>query len=69
MIRVETLNLTDVRMKARLAYFDAGYGPTVFENTASSPTPPGPGPSGNGLVWGAGNYLIWGSGNYLIWGT
>lgn len=64
MIRVETLNLTDVRMKARLAYFDAGYGPTVFENTASSP-----GPSGNGLVWGAGNYLIWGSGNYLIWGT
>ena len=67
MIRVETLNLTDVRMKARLAYFDAGYGPTVFENTASSPTPPGP--SGNGLVWGAGNYLIWGSGNYLIWGT
>jgi len=28
-----------------------------------------PGPSGNGLVWGAGNYLIWGSGNYLIWGT
>ena len=28
-----------------------------------------PGPSGNGLVWGAGNYLIWGDGNYLIWGT
>lgn len=30
--------------------------------------PAPPGPTGNGLVWGAGNYLVWGSGNYLVWG-
>ena len=29
---------------------------------------PGPGPTGNGLVWGAGNYLVWDTGNFLTWG-
>jgi hypothetical protein len=28
----------------------------------------GPGPTGNGLVWGAGNYLVWDTGNFLTWG-
>jgi hypothetical protein len=27
-----------------------------------------PGPTGNGLVWGATNYLVWGAGNFLTWG-
>lgn len=55
-----------------------GFAGLLYGSSALS-TPPGlladvsggapPGPSGNGLVWGAGNYLIWGSGNYLIWGT
>jgi hypothetical protein len=27
-----------------------------------------PGPTGNGLVWGASNYLVWGAGSYLVWG-
>ncbi len=69
MITVDTLSKADIRMKFWREYFDAGLGPNVLEGNASSPTPPGPGPSGNGLVWGTGNYLIWGSGNYLIWGT
>ena len=31
-------------------------------------TPGPPGPTGNGLVWGAGDYLVWGAGNFLTWG-
>lgn len=68
MIIVDTLNLSDIRMRFWRDFFDAGYGPNVLEGNASSPSPPGPGPSGNGLVWGAGDYLIWDTGNYLVWG-
>ena len=57
MIRVETLNLTDIRMRPRLEYFDAGYGPSVFENSAGAPPPPPPVIT-NGILQEAGTYFI-----------
>ena len=55
------------RIKRYLDYYQPSYGVTMLSAGTYSPSPPGP--TGNGLVWGASNYLIWGSGNYLIWGT
>jgi len=66
MISVETLNLSDVRMKFWRDYFDAGYGPRIVEGNAGAPPPP---VGGNNLIWDPGNPLIWGAGNNLIWGT
>ncbi len=39
MIRVETLTLTDVRLKQTREYFDAGTGPYLVEYEASAPAP------------------------------
>lgn len=39
MIRIETLSFTDIQMRPRREYFDAGYGPSVFENSTSAPSP------------------------------
>lgn len=41
MIRVQTIGISDVRIQPRPNTYDAGDGVTVYENSASSPTPPG----------------------------
>lgn len=40
MIRVQTIGISDVRIQPRPNTYDAGDGVTVYENSASSPTPP-----------------------------
>jgi hypothetical protein len=45
------------------AGFSTGTG-LSFDGFAPAP----PGPTGNGLLWGAGNYLLWGA-SYLVWGA
>ena len=40
MITVDTLNISDIRLRYWREYFDAGSGPFVTEGNGSSPTPP-----------------------------
>jgi hypothetical protein len=42
MITVDTLNISDIRLRYWREYFDAGPGPFVTEGNGSSPTPPVP---------------------------
>jgi hypothetical protein len=39
MIRVQTIGVSDVRVQPRPNTYDAGDGVTVYENSASTPTP------------------------------
>ena len=45
-----------------------GLGLLASTSLATGVVSSGPGPTGNGLVWGAGNYLVWDTGNFLTWG-
>jgi hypothetical protein len=39
MIRVQTIGLSDIRIQPRSNIYDVGNGVTVYENSASAPTP------------------------------
>jgi hypothetical protein len=39
MIRVQTIGIVDIRIQPRPNSYDAGDGVTVYENSASSPSP------------------------------
>ena len=39
MIRVQTIGVSDVRIQPRPNTYDAGDGVTIYENSASTPTP------------------------------